>query len=208
MMKPKLTLSIVIVAMYLETPIFAMNKMDSGVVISLSGGGLTSKAHNYEINTFGYSWYSFPIKSGGAGEVSVGYRLAFGEKDKWNEFYFGVATSIGIYGNMITNPSSRITYNQGAITHYGGKLFFGKYWKSPFYTEFDYRAGGTSDGSIFNDLSLRAGFDVSNNVSIFNQFTIGAQANAYSRLFASMFYSSSYTFTSYSSYQLGLQFRF
>ena len=68
------------------------NPKDSGVVLSISGGLVQTQASYSSVNAFGGSFdHTFPTKNGGAGEIDLGYRFAFGQKDKWNQFYVGGA---------------------------------------------------------------------------------------------------------------------
>ena len=189
------------------------NPQDSGVVLSISGGIIQSQASIDGTNAItGDFSKTLPTQSGGTGDIDLGYRFAFGQKDKWNQFYFGGAATFSILGNMMTNAigfsEDKVTTDQGSVLQYGLKIFIGKYWKSPFYTSLSIGSGGSSSAGFFMEGSVRAGYDITENLSIYGQIKSGGQFDFASSVASIVVLSPSSSGERYTSEQIGLQYKF
>jgi hypothetical protein len=190
-----------------------INKEDSGVFASVSGGVVASTSSGQWTSAFGQQTYDYsaPTTNGGTGSLRVGYLFAFGEKDKWNEFYFSAAGRYNILGNVINNISgigSSYTYSQTSISQFGVEVAIGKYWKSPFYTNIFINPGFASSGSFFTSIGIQAGFDITERLSIFLEGATGGQIDTASTVFDFLFWQVGASGTTYTTGQLGLQYRF
>ncbi len=189
------------------------NKEDSGIFASISGGVVSSTSSGQWTSGITQNTYDYnaPTTTGGTGSLRVGYLFAFGEKDKWNELYFNVAGRYNILGNVINNISgigNNVTYSQTSISQFGAELAIGKYWKSPFYTDIYINPGFASSGSFFTSIGIRAGVDITKRLSIFLEGASGGQIDTASTVFDFMFWQLGASGTTYTTGQLGLQYRF
>jgi len=190
------------------------NSEDSGLVGSISGGMVSSQSSGTWTTAPSSKTYDLtaPRTTGGAGSTTLGYRFSFGDKDNWNQFYFGAGARYNILGNVVTNiigiRNLDVAYEQTSVSQYGIEASIGKYWKSPFYTELFFNPGFTNQGSLFAAAGLRVGYDISNNWSVYAEGTTGGQLDTASSLASLMFWQVGASGTSYSTGQLGLQYKF
>jgi hypothetical protein len=204
------------------------NKQDSGLTISVSGGQVNSTASTtsttettfmfffpYIINQDSHSYSSL---HGGAGETHIDWRASFGEKNKWNQFYAGAGLVFGIYGNMRNldisdvdtakkTKSKKLPNTTKTAQHYGGELLIGKYWASPLYTQLAFGVGGTSNGYVYSELSLRVGFDLTKRLNVFGQIAAGGENQGYNGVGLPVFGDVHiHAYNRYTTFQMGLQY--
>ncbi len=214
-MKKNIIMAFVLTAI-ISSPIYASyyNSTDSGFIGSISGGVVSSQSSGTWTTAPNNTSYDFtaPATTGGAGSLRLGYQIAFGEKENWNEFYFGGALRYNILGNVITNivgfRNLGPVYDQTSVSQFGLEGYIGKYWKSPFYTELFINPGFTNQGSFFGAIGLRAGYDVTEHVSLYVEGITGGQIDVASGLVDMIFWQAGVSGTSYSVGQAGIQYRF
>jgi hypothetical protein len=154
------------------------NEKDSGVFVSGSIGASQSSSYKSGSAYFDgfvpvYSYeYDFQSQNSIAGSVSVGYKISFGEKDKWNQFYTGGSFNYYNLGRVIDPVKSEVTFKDDKATldstayttlnALGIELMIGKYLASPFSVELGLGVGGntasTSQG-VMGTFKLRAGYN-------------------------------------------------
>lgn len=214
-MKRSITFILMLVGV-ISMPLYAgyYNAEDSGFFGSLSGGAVTSQSSGTWTTAPDNETRDFtaPATTGGAGSARLGYRLAFGEQDSWNEFYLGGAARYNILGNTVTNivgiRNLDVAYSQTSVNQFGAEGLIGKYWKSPFYTELFVNPGFTDQGSFFGAIGLRAGYDINEHWSVFAEGMTGGQIDTASGLVDLVFWQVGISGTSYSAGQAGIQYRF
>ncbi|MDC0534906.1 hypothetical protein OAO18_03740 [Francisellaceae bacterium] len=214
-MKRKIIITSLLTAI-VSSPIFAgyYNPDNSGFIASISGGVVSSQSSAGWVTWPSGTEYSYtaPATTGGTGSIRLGYQVAFGEKENWNEFYFGGALRYNILGNVVTDivgvRNLTVGYIQTSISQFGVEGYIGKYWKSPFYTELFINPGFTNTGSAFGAIGLRAGYDVTEHVSIYVEGMTGGQVDAASSIIQLIFWQVGASGTSYTTGQAGIQYRF
>ena len=203
------------------------NEQDSGLTISVSAGQVNSKASTTSTSEGWYFFVPFIINQdshsysslhGGAGETHIDWRASFGEKNKWNQFYAGGGLVFGIYGNMRNldvsgvdsakkTKSQNLPNTTQTAQHYGGELLIGKYWASPLYTQLAFGLGGTSNGYVYSELSLRVGFDLTKRLNVFGQIAAGGENQGYNGVGAPFIGDIHiHAYNRYTTFQIGLQY--
>lgn len=219
MSSKKLIITITSTALLASSYSYAsINHKRSGLILSASGGLVQNSASISWENMLSDQQYQYdtPTYTGGAGNLRIGYQVAFGSEDNNSTFYLGGAFNAGIASNMIstinvttfstdTNPPAII---RSTTSSYGGEFFIGQYWASPFYTELYGMVGATDEGAFYLEGGLRAGYDITDYLGIFAQFGVGGQFNMINTVISPIFGSVNVSTITYTNQQVGLRYRF
>ena len=219
MTSKKITISVASITLLFSTYSYAsINHKRSGFIVSASGGLVQNSANiSWENITSDEQYhYNTPTYTGGAGNLRLGYQLAFGDDTNESTFYLGGAFNAGLASNMISTinvttfstDSNPPTIIRATNSSYGGEFFIGQYWASPFYTELYGLTGVTSEAAFFLEGGIRAGYDITDHLGIFAQFGIGGQFNVINTAICPIFGSVNASTVTYTNQQIGLRYRF